>query len=230
MSSQSRCRTSKADVSKMASCTSTGVRRKCTKAVRGKCLVEKSECVPRWDQLEVEFQLLFTRGGLDGCTSYNDAASRVWPRLFKTALRLLKDQPNAAQLAEDVAQMWFIEILKRKPSLRPNWVVWPFAFTILERLCLRTRTRNCRKLLELTKVAEVDTPRDEVALLEACEIVRRAVDALPAIYCDAIRRHYFDGMSAKEASQFAGVTPSSVGGRCFRAIDMLRGVRLSDAF
>jgi len=108
---------------------------------------------------------------------------------------------------------------------RSSFSTWMFAIAVNH---LRSRARRAKlPICGLETAFDLPDPRDapEGARIDA---LRRALRGLPAVYQDAILRHYFEGQDVRKASELLGVRVGTFKARLSRARRLLERMLAPD--
>lgn len=157
---------------------------------------------------------------------------RYAPRLLRYALRLLGDEHEA----EEVAQEAFVRVYRKHDQFDPKqrFSTWVYAIaTNLARDHLRRRQRHAAVLVRTETTEPNDQPwppaqdpsRDPRESLEAQEtglLVRKAILALPEDLRIPVILSEYDGLSHVEIGEVLNCTPKAIEMRIYRARQALR--------
>lgn len=131
--------------------------------------------------------------------------------LFRTALAILKDVPEA----EDAVQDTFLRYLEKRPEFRDSGHEKAWLLKVTANGCKsRLRTRKRRPTQELLDIYPAEEG-DSGELLEA-------VLALPANQRAAVHLHYYEGYTTDEIARILGQRPGTVRSHLSRARENLR--------
>ena len=129
--------------------------------------------------------------------------------------------------AEDVAQDAILAAYLDLDSLRDpdRFASWLYGIGLnLARMRVRSRPRRI-PIEELADgpLATDPTPEQALEAAELLELVRRALDVLPAAQRDVVLLHYFEGLTCQEIAALLGQSTGTVRVRLHRARGRLRG-------
>jgi RNA polymerase sigma-70 factor, ECF subfamily len=144
------------------------------------------------------------------------------PRLLNIVARMTQDR----QRAEDIVQMTFLKLHRKKQQYRSGSPVMPW-LTVIARRTLLDESRSLRHRREsLSEDGIVDQAHDGVDLghLERRAQVRLALEQLPSQYREAIELTKLDGLSGNEAADLLNTTRAAIKQRVHRGYEMLRRV------
>ncbi|HEX7380115.1 MAG TPA: sigma-70 family RNA polymerase sigma factor [Pirellulales bacterium] len=142
-------------------------------------------------------------------------------RLLRYAQRLTGDQ----NLARDVVQHSFLQLCQQRPRAL-NGQLGSWLYAVCRNRAIDLKRRDCR-LEPLAQCAEHDTPGREadpaelLETLDAGELVRRAVKALPERQQEVVNL-WSEGYTYREISEITGATENYVRVMVHRALQTLR--------
>ena len=156
----------------------------------------------------------------------SENSSRAFERLMQrysshvygAALRLLKDEENAAE----VVQMAFIQAYKQLDSWRgENFGAWVtiIANHMALRLLEKEKRRVAEPLNENTDVLDEGYDEEKEQRLQALE---KAVNQLPEADRLIIQKHYYDGVPLADIATQLNQTENNVKVRLFRIREKLK--------
>ena len=128
-------------------------------------------------------------------------------------------------LAEDVAQDTFVRVYRAAPSYRPRARFTTWLYRIVTNLCLdaRRRAKNSPSTLpDASALSTPETAHETVEANERAEMVRRAVQDLPARQRTVLVLHRYERLSYAEVAEVTGWTESAVESLLVRAYAHLR--------
>lgn len=148
---------------------------------------------------------------MDHSNRLEELVTKYENTLFRTALAILKDVPEA----EDAVQDTFLRYLEKRPEFRDEgheraWLLKVTANGCKSRLRARKR-RPTEELLDIYPTKDGDSGE----LLEA-------VLALPANQRAAVHLHYYEGYTTDEIARILGQRPGTVRSHLSRARESLR--------
>ena len=156
-------------------------------------------------------------GTVDHSNRLEELVTRYENTLFRTALAILGDVPEA----EDAVQDAFVRYLEKRPAFRDAGHERAWLLKVTANGCKsRLRARRRHPWVELLDVYPAPDG-DSREVLEA-------VLALPPKQRAAVHLHYYEGYSVREIAEVLGVTVSAVKMRMKRGRDALRE-RLEEA-
>jgi len=154
--------------------------------------------------------------------AFTELVSRHLNLVHSTALRVVGE----AHLAQDVAQMVFLDLARKAGSLPrgtalPGWLyrsAWLSAASVLR--AARRREERERKALEM---AAIDASGASVwETLAPC--LDEAMSQLDSGDQDALVLRFFDGCGLREVGQTLGLSEDAAQKRVSRALERLRGI------
>jgi RNA polymerase sigma-70 factor, ECF subfamily len=160
---------------------------------------------------------------------FSDLYRRGAPRVRGFLIRLGGD----VALADDLTQETFLRVHRARGSFAATAAALPWLFAIA-RNAFRDHVRRAQTRATVTQrsseedgsallEAAPETRGDEtLAAREMLDIVRRTLDAMPALQREAFVLIRFEGLSVSEAAQVLGATEGAVKIRAFRAYEILR--------
>ncbi len=166
-----------------------------------------------------------------GDAALNDLMTRHGSRLFHYLIRVLQDEPEAA----DIAQETFTRVYLNREKFRPSnkFSTWLFAIaTNLARDQLRRRTRRPQvsldsgsnpdaALKDVIPAAEPN-PTEQLELNERAATVRRAIAALPEDLRVPLILSEYEDQSHAEIASVLDCSAKAVEMRLYRARQQLR--------
>jgi len=148
--------------------------------------------------------------------------------VYNLAYRML----GSAEEAEDAAQETFLRAYTRLGTYQPdrkfvNWLLSIASHYCIDRL--RRHTRAPQIALDDTippqyLTSDEERPEQAVDRKQSQEMVRRALDTLPADYRAAVVLRYWYDMSYEEIAATTGATESAIKSRLHRARQMMAGL------
>lgn len=165
-------------------------------------------------------------------TALNSLMERHAPKLFNYLIRLLQNEEDA----EDAAQEAFVRVYQNRAKFDANqkFSTWLYAIaTNLVKDRYRYRTRHPQVSLDAEKTAtgtdfreslpeQGPTPGERLEAKERAESVGRAVAALPAELRTPLVLSEYEGLSHTDIGQILRCTPKAVETRIYRARQQLR--------
>lgn len=166
-------------------------------------------------------------------SAYSSGDMRAFDALFSLfAPRLLLFFRRAfpdPTVAEDLLQVTFERIHRARGSFREGAPVRPWVYTIAARVRddeLRRRYRLPKHAAEqeLDRLGSdpADSPHAELAGEQRAQVVREAIEQLPASQRTVIHLHRFEGLTFAEIAEVLNVKEGAVRVRAFRAYEALR--------
>lgn len=152
--------------------------------------------------------------------------ARVAPAVRAFFVRAFADRA----VADDLLQTTFLKLHRARATYRPGSPLRPWLFTIAGRVRLDELRRRYRLPPhvgeEEIEAAEAANPAPTVEA-EACErdlgeVVRAAIDRLPASQRVVIHLHRYEQLSFADVARALGTTEGAVKLRAFRAYERLR--------
>lgn len=167
----------------------------------------------------------------------NDLMERHAPAVFRLLCRMLNNEDDA----NDLAQETFVSLFRSREKFRPNAKFSTWLFTIAANLArnqIRWRTRHPNvsmdaesdstdQALAETIASPAPTPKEQALSGERAAAVRIAVNNLPGDLREAIVLCEWEEHSLKEAAAILEATPKAIESRLYRARQILRE-RLKD--
>jgi RNA polymerase sigma-70 factor (ECF subfamily) len=154
--------------------------------------------------------------------AFSELVTRHQKMVYSVARYMLGD----AHVAEDMAQEAFLHAYQALPSYQAQGKFSAWLRQIVTRLCLNHR-RDSRREVAWADLSDhpaemADGPDSRLGQWEACGAVRRAIEALPPDYRDAIVLRYMEDLTYDEIARHLGVPVSTVETRLHRAKKQLR--------
>ena len=152
--------------------------------------------------------------------AFDELVRRHQQAALNIAYRFLGDREEA----EDLAQEAFLKILDRAGSYRPSARFRTYLYRVLANACLDYRRKKCPALAEsLPPVADgADDPAAALERRQRSELVRRAIDVLPARQRMALVLQHYEGLSYEEIAASLRCSRSAVESLLVRAKRTLR--------
>jgi len=163
--------------------------------------------------------------GQEKSQEFAEVVDAYYERIFRGALSVTRDR----RLAEEIVQETFVSAFKKFDSFSGRSSV----FTWLYRIMLNNYCRHCRRKKLMSRLGFVQgdanssqtrsvmsrnsSPAAEVANSEERELLRKAVDELPAKLRVVVALHYFDGLPLNEIAGILGCRLGTVKSRLFDA-------------
>jgi RNA polymerase sigma-70 factor (ECF subfamily) len=148
---------------------------------------------------------------------------RRWQRpLVNMAYRFCRDRGRA----EEMAQEAFLRAYRALANWRRDAAFSTWLFALAANLYRSELKRLPAQNVALDDIAELMDKRSHHADFEKEDrdrVVRRAVQALPPKYRDAVLLYYFHEMDVPAASRSLGLPEGTVKARLFRGREILRG-------
>jgi RNA polymerase sigma-70 factor (ECF subfamily) len=162
----------------------------------------------------------------------NDLMARHAPTVFRFLCRMLGNEDDANDLAQDT----FVRVYRARESYKPEQKFSTWLFTIAANLArnqLRWRSRHPNVSLDAesetteqtlgdTLPSNMATPHQATVATERVEAVRAAVQELPDDMREAIVLCEWEEMAVAEAAAVLQSTPKAVESRLYRARKLLR--------
>ena len=169
-------------------------------------------------------------GGHDA--ALNDLMGRYAPAVFRFLCRMLANEDDANDLAQDT----FVRVYRARETYRPEQKFTTWLFTIAANLArnqLRWRSRHpnvsldaesetTEQILGGALSSGIPTPHQATVAIERAEAVRAAVRSLPHDMREAIVLCEWEEMAVAEAAAVLQSTPKAVESRLYRARNLLR--------
>ncbi|MEM1146762.1 MAG: sigma-70 family RNA polymerase sigma factor [Pseudomonadota bacterium] len=162
-------------------------------------------------------ELLVTLARSGDQNAANRLAARWYPRLLRTALRLLQDRGEA----EDAVQETWAGICRGWPRLSDPAMFPGWAFGILRRKCA-DRIRRLQKDRSRSAPVEAAPEPSEPARAELRLEIDQALAALSAEHRLAAILYFGDGLSLNEIAAVTGIPVGTAKSRLFKARQLLK--------
>ena len=141
--------------------------------------------------------------------------------LYPDAVRLARAMAGSAADGDDVLQDALVRAWKAYPKLRDNQLFKPWLLKIIGNSCRSWhRRRKLKNWVSLDFVQGHPAPQGEE--LEHIDLVRKALQALPADQREAVVLFELTGASLEEITVIQGVSLSAVKSRLTRARKRLK--------
>src|SRR5205823_3976521 len=141
-------------------------------------------------------------------TAFDELVSRYQLRLFRFALRVLRDRSEA----EDAVQETFVRAFRALPAYRPDGFFSSWLYRIALNEC-RRRMRGRRPTVPLEvapPVGGMPDPQQAILTHERHRQLREAVEGLPEHYRLVMQFFYFEEMSVEQIARALSVSISAV--------------------
>lgn len=152
-------------------------------------------------------------------SAFRSLVERWQGPLFNLAYRFCRDRSQAA----DMAQEAFLKIFRTLPSFREESAFSTWMMSVATNVFRSHLRRSLPQLVALDTVLELPLALESGAFERTSreETVRRAVQALPAKYREAVVLFYFHEMDVKKAADTLGIPPGTLKARLHRARGLL---------
>ena len=154
----------------------------------------------------------------DSSRAFGILMQRYTSQVFGAALRLMKDEDNAAE----VVQMAFIQAYKQLASWRgENFGAWVTIIT--NHIALRMLDKEKRRQTDPID-ENIDTPDEtyDEQHEQRLQSLEAALDELPEQDRQIIRWHYYDGVPLQTIADRLGQTENNIKVRVFRIRERLK--------
>ena len=157
--------------------------------------------------------------------SFEDLVSKYQQAVFNTIYRYTGTREDVQDLAQEV----FIKVWRNAGKFRGESKFSTWLYRIVANHCLNYRRKRRHQHVSLDELAEKgETPeslkvKPDHEQKRVVELVRAAVDGLPARQRMALVLSQYEGRSYKEIAEIMRVSVSSVESLIFRARRALRG-------
>ena len=154
-----------------------------------------------------------------------EAGDALVQRHFRPIYRFFRSKLERD--AEDLVQQTFLGCLEAADRFIPGRPLRPYLFEIAQRQLLK-HLRRSRGGLRSSPISEVGvaspdtTPSQLASRHESGRLLVDAVLRLPEDLQDAVRLHYWGGLTMGEVGDVLGVPAGTVKSRLFRARELLR--------
>jgi RNA polymerase sigma-70 factor (ECF subfamily) len=141
--------------------------------------------------------------------SFTELCQRYYPAMVAIAHSVLGDR----HLAQDAAQQAFAKAAVRLPQLkrRSRFAKW---LAVICRNAARDLARTAEKVHGVEDLSQVAAQPDDCG---ATEIVKEALNKLPASAREVIFLRFYDGLSYGQISTVLGISEQAINGRLRRA-------------
>ena len=158
------------------------------------------------DKLEIELVEAAVGGDIE---SLGELCRQYYAAMVAIAYAVLSDH----QLAEDAAQEGFARALVRLRSLKDRAKFAPWLAAICRNVAKDTLATKAKQIsaADLSQVAQKNN--DD----ENDELIRRAIDHLPASVKELVILRYYDGLSYEQIGSVLGISKASINGHLTRA-------------
>ncbi len=159
--------------------------------------------------------------------AFHELFSRFKPTIFRTALRILKEEHSA----EDALQETFINVYRAVDRFRGDSKIGTWINRITVNVCLEMLRKN-RKHRQRTDedISEDHTlqappsslPDEKARKAEIRDSVRRALGRLGAKHSSVVRLHDLEGFTIREIAEILGIAEGTVKSRLFYGREELK--------
>lgn len=172
-------------------------------------------------------------GGIDederiAAAADGDVGARAWlverwtPTIYRFALRMVGDEQDASDLAQDT-MLRVLNSLDRYDPSRPfsTWV-----FGIARNACIdEHRKRQHRRHEPVDEVADARaSPLQDASREQRAEQLHAALAEIPPMYREVLVMYHFEHLKYAEIAEILGLPLGTVMNRIFRARQRLRAV------
>ena len=147
-------------------------------------------------------------------------AATVRAIAYRTALRVLKDEHEAKDLAHDSV----IKVMGRLDDYKPKWKFSTWVTVITRNACidwLRRQKRRSWSELPDVSCGQPDS-LEIIATKERNELVQAALSELPPLYRETMEMYHFKHMKYREIAHHLDVPIGTVMNRIFRGRQKMR--------
>ena len=163
-------------------------------------------------------------------TGYLDGQLPAFDRLYAALSPRLRSyllgQCRDAAVADDLVQETFLQLHRSRRTYEPGRPVTPWVFAIARHVYLMHRRSTGRRLrFHETFAAETrtgDVVHDDVRMLADQDVVRRALETVPADQRRALEMHHIEGWSFAEIAERLGIRVNAAKTRAFRGMRKLK--------
>jgi len=147
---------------------------------------------------------------------------RCIPR-FLAALNARSTPRLDHQQLEDLVQDALATIWRRLGDYRGDAALETWVFRICDFQFRNVRRREARRrTLSLAEVPEQGADASEQELAIEVDALHHAIDGLPEVEADIVRRRHFEGLTFEAIGARMGVSPNTVKTRYYRGLETLR--------
>jgi RNA polymerase sigma factor (sigma-70 family) len=193
-----------------------------------KCVRAAVRAVSRAPESDAELLAAFVRSR--DSAAFEQIVRRHGPLVHSTCRHILSDRSDA----DDACQATFVVLYRKAQSIRNGRTLGGWLFRVARRAAIEVKRANGRRRLHETRTTRdelVDGP--DLSWREACAILHKELDSLPAKYRLPLIACYLEGKTQDEAARDLGWSADCVRGRIERGRVRLgrrlrlRGVTLS---
>jgi RNA polymerase sigma-70 factor (ECF subfamily) len=185
----------------------------------------KSKCYTKPMILINQDQALIERCRAGDNRAFNDLINRYKRQVFALIFRLLHNQPDA----EDVAQETFIKAYRSFDSYNPSYPFITWLFKIAHNSAidfLRARKPESISIQDEENPIEIETTDNplekKIEAVSQQELIEKVLDTLPPIYREVLVMRHQQELSYDEISQSLNIPSGTVKIRLFRARDIMK--------
>lgn len=150
--------------------------------------------------------------------------------LCRYAERMVDDSFVVEELVQDV----FVRLWKGGKEQREIHILVAYLYRATRNACLnhlRSQQRSGNKVAPLVPEMTEDVIEEQDILRgELLRELYHAMDTLPAIYGEVLKRTYEQGIPSKKIAEELGISITAVDQRRAKGIQLLRGIISKDAF
>ena len=175
------------------------------------------------DEIFDEWLVLRCQGGDSAALAL--LVNRWQPRLIGLAIRMLEDR----DLAEDVVQSAWVDIVKRIGSLNDPKAIRPWLFRIVANKCTdvirkRSSQRKTQSATDLKDIADPDLQQrsDQQQRSEQVAHLRRIIKSLDDTHREVLRMHYLEQSSIEAIAATLSIPEGTVKSRLYHARQKLK--------
>jgi RNA polymerase sigma-70 factor (ECF subfamily) len=156
-------------------------------------------------------------------SAFDGLYAALAPRLRSYLLGQCRD----GAVADDLVQETFLQLHRSRRTYEPGRPVTPWVFAIARHVYLMHRRSTGRRIrFHETFAAETrttDLAHDDVRMLADQDVVRRALETVPADQRRALEMHHIEGWSFAEIAERLGIRVNAAKTRAFRGMRKLKG-------
>ena len=153
--------------------------------------------------------------------AFAELYQRFKGRVLNLAYRYLGNREEGEMATQDT----FLRVWQNADRFRGNAQVWTWIYRITANLCMNMKSRKplpTEELDDTVPASDAHQPADAHVRREQEELVRKALDCLPADQRMAIVLSRFEQLSYEEIGQTMNKSPRAIATLLFRARENLR--------
>ncbi len=170
------------------------------------------------DLSDIELFNLLKKDKKESPEAFKELYSRYSSRIYAYCRRFV----GYKEEAEDIFQDTFKKFYEAAQQEREMTNVYGFIIKIARNLCINSK-RNQKRTIEIDDTLNIST-KSRQDKEEMLDLIKQAIDELPAEYKDVLILREYQGLSYIEIAEMTNLSLGTVKVRIFRAKDKIRTI------